>query len=217
MSRTSALGQFTLLPVLADAADITEAGTTMADRIEKYVNLRFASAAARDAVVTSPEEAMCAYIGSNDSAEGPYWYNSTSWRLPWNMPWGFVGQTTSNAVTAGIGAVQDLVTVTFTAIANRRYRLNAYCAAVTTVAVTNFNLFITDNTPTTLQQCNLSNTSAANAANITGFCQINVSPGAGSVTYRARISATGGTLTLLGGQMTHYLLVEDIGPNGAPT
>lgn len=58
MSRTSALGNFTLLPVLADAADITQVGTTMADRIEKYVLMRFTSVANRDAVVTSPEQGM---------------------------------------------------------------------------------------------------------------------------------------------------------------
>ena len=63
MSRTSALGNFTLLPVLADAADITAVGTTMADRIEKYVNMRFTTAAARDALITSPEAGMQDRVG----------------------------------------------------------------------------------------------------------------------------------------------------------
>ena len=76
MSRTSALGNFTLLPVLADAADITAVGTTMADRIEKYVVMRFATIAARDAAITSPEEGMVAVITNDDR----YWiYSGAAW------------------------------------------------------------------------------------------------------------------------------------------
>ena len=40
----------------------------------------FATTAARDAAITSPLDGMVAYVGSNDSSEGLYTYNGTSWR-----------------------------------------------------------------------------------------------------------------------------------------
>lgn len=58
----------------------------------------FATTAARDTAITSPEDGMVAYIGSNDSSEGLYTYNGTAWRKGpgWNAPWGVLGvQTTT--------------------------------------------------------------------------------------------------------------------------
>lgn len=79
MSRSSSLGQFTLLPVLADGADITSLGTTLADQVEKKVIMRFASTAARDALITSPEDGMeCRITGT----ERKYRYTSGgAWEL----------------------------------------------------------------------------------------------------------------------------------------
>lgn len=77
MTRTSDLGQLTLLPVLADAADITAVGTTMADQVEKKLNMRFATEAARDAEITSPEEGMECYTLDLDRT----WLYTTSWVL----------------------------------------------------------------------------------------------------------------------------------------
>lgn len=80
MTRTSALTQWTGLPVLADAADITLVGTTMADNIEKYVHMRFATAVARDAAITSPEAGMHAYLST---PKVDTWYDGTAWRGEW--------------------------------------------------------------------------------------------------------------------------------------
>lgn len=76
MSRTSSLSQLTTLPVLADAADITAVGTTMADQIEKKLWMRFASIVVRDATITSPEEGMVAVITADDR----WWiYSGSAW------------------------------------------------------------------------------------------------------------------------------------------
>lgn len=80
MSRTSALQQFINLPTLSDASDITATGTTMADRIEKYVNMRFATAAARDAVITAPEQGMQVFL---TTPQVMTWYDGTAWRGEW--------------------------------------------------------------------------------------------------------------------------------------
>lgn len=91
MSRTSALGNFTLLPVLADAADITQVGTTMADRIEKYVLMRFTSVANRDATVTSPEEGMHCITTDQDRV---WVYSGAAWiPVSWYSITGRIGGT----------------------------------------------------------------------------------------------------------------------------
>lgn len=94
MSRTSALTQWTGLPVLGDAADITAVGTTMADQIEKYVMMRFATAAARDALITSPEQGMHAYLST---PKVDTWYDGTAWRGEWVTT--FVPQVDQGATT----------------------------------------------------------------------------------------------------------------------
>lgn len=63
--------------------------------------MRFATTAARDLAITSPEDGMIAYIGSNDANEGFYTFNGTSWRRGpgWNAPWGFVVQVAPTVAT----------------------------------------------------------------------------------------------------------------------
>lgn len=105
MSRTSSLGQFTNLPVLADAADITSVGTTMADQIEEQVLLRFATTAARDAAVTSPIRGMECYI---DADNFKYIYTGSAW-TPCPGPSHGTLTTWTPTVTQG-GAVTITVT-----------------------------------------------------------------------------------------------------------
>jgi hypothetical protein len=91
----------------------------------------FATTAARDAALSSSlEDGMVAYIGSNDSSEGLYTYNGTSWRKGpgWNAPWGFLAQSSSvgNVTTGTHTTMQDgsvPMTLTATTITNRRYKI----------------------------------------------------------------------------------------------
>lgn len=48
--------------------------------LEKYVNLRFASAAARDAAIPVPVRGMCAVIGSTAANSYVCWYDGSVWR-----------------------------------------------------------------------------------------------------------------------------------------
>jgi hypothetical protein len=91
----------------------------------------FATTAARDAAITAPEDGMVAYIGSNDSDEGLYTYNGTSWRKGpgWNAPWGVMGYlrlTTSKATTAPHTTFQTTdLTLTFNAVNRRILRVTS--------------------------------------------------------------------------------------------
>jgi hypothetical protein len=83
----------------------------------------FVSTTARDAAITSPVDGMVAYIGSNNSSEGLYTYNGTSWRKGpgWNAPWGHI---TSATRTSNINANNaNILTSTASVVNNRIYRI----------------------------------------------------------------------------------------------
>jgi hypothetical protein len=86
----------------------------------------FATTAARDSAITSPEDGMVAYIGSNDSSEGLTVFNGTSWRKGpgWNAPWGVMASVTQGAgvvTTTGTTEITITSTASFSSIANRNY------------------------------------------------------------------------------------------------
>ena len=69
----------------------------------------FATTGARDAATTSPVVGMVSYISSNDANEGIVTRNSGGqWRLPWNLPWGYVASATTAIDQTGISAATDL-------------------------------------------------------------------------------------------------------------
>ena len=94
----------------------------------------FATTAARDAAITSPEAGMVCYINSNDANEGLYfntagtvgsWYKGASW----NMPWGLLGKASlgTQSATSGTHTTnQDgsaISTITLTTVTNRNYKV----------------------------------------------------------------------------------------------
>ena len=95
--------------------------------------MSFASTGARDVQVTAPEDGMVAYIRSNDADEGLYTYNGTAWRKGpgWNAPWGLLAKDkkTNNSVTSAThSTLQDgtnTLTVTATTVTNRVYRMTS--------------------------------------------------------------------------------------------
>lgn len=93
--------------------------------------MSFASTGARDVAVTAPEDGMVAYIRSNDSSEGLYTYNGTSWRKGpgWNAPWGYVdhGILNANSAYTTTTAWGAIFTISLSSLAaNRRYLLQTF-------------------------------------------------------------------------------------------
>ena len=181
----------------------------------------FATTAARDLAITSPEDGMVAYIGSNDSSEGLYSYH-TAWRKGpgWNAPWGFIAETTlATSFTQSSTSAYDVtgMATTFTAISNRKYKVSAFMPSVyraATVAVqfklmngaTTLQLGTIDGAGTVDDECpvHLVTTQTFSAGSTTLKCSVAAAAGTGSMIVRAR----GGT---------PHLLIEDIGPSGAPS
>lgn len=135
---------------------------------------------------------------------------------PWNMPWGIVGTPVTITSSQGsITAVTDITgaSITFTAVANRRYKANWQGLMNSTVAGDGFNVFMTDSSNAIQQQCIF----YLGTVNDYSFhAEYVFSLGAGSVTRKLRSQRQygSGTGTLVaGGSYSTQFWIEDIGPS----
>jgi hypothetical protein len=95
----------------------------------------FASTTSRDANITVPVEGMVCFIGSNDANEGLYVYHGATggWRKGpgWNAPWGVLANaklTTVSATSSVHTTLQDgsaVLTTTATTVTNRLYKVTS--------------------------------------------------------------------------------------------
>ena len=204
--------------------NFTAASVLTASDVNNYLMeqsvMSFASTGARDTQITSPEDGMVAYVGSNDSSEGLYTYNGTSWRRPWNMPWGVVATANS---TAGSGSVTTTETVqqtssSYTGLASRYYK-----ATFTTTFIGNV---AGDLCQVQLRRDNAAGTSfGAERVTIplspfqTFYCMtLFFTTTAGAQTVCATLQRIAGSgSAYIGAGLQSQIIVEDIGPSGAPT
>jgi hypothetical protein len=88
----------------------------------------FTTAALAATAIPTSIDGQGYYFNSGTTTEGPLYYNGTAYRQPWNMPWGYVGQSVTGAntnSTAGVWA--NATTLAFTVPANRRIRVEGAC------------------------------------------------------------------------------------------
>ena len=194
----------------------------------------FATTAARDTAITSPEDGMVAYIGSNDANEGLYTYNGTAWRKGpgWNAPWGVVPATAGG--TSGLGyvlntATQNIttaetaltsMTVTFTAVANRLYRASLYEPRLNNAggspAYFEGKLRFTSVAGTQMQSIVIPSGVGATAVQM--FLETVFTTTAGSKVVLATLQTPSGNFNAEGSATQPRIFrVEDIGPSGAPS
>ena len=184
----------------------------------------YASTTARDAAITAPEDGITVYIGSNDASEGLYTYNGTSWRRGpgWNAPWGFIGyaaRTSNVTVNTGTSDITDC-SVTFTAVANRYYRIFGHTLMNSNHGVAqdvDFRIAV-DGTAARL----IPNTLFGNPGpgdrmsfDLTYITTLT----AGSRTVKLQGSFSGGASNTFDANTNDpsFILIEDIGPSGAPS
>ena len=150
-----------------------------------------------------------------------YASSGTGWRPPWNMPWGYLGhaQITANQSSVGPGGVDiTSLAVTVNVPANRRLRISAKAKLFTgTLAAATGLLIFRDGTQ--IDTADTSNDSSTPGA--TYGCDsatIDHAPSAGSHTYKVRafFSVNSDNIVIAQANDPAYLLVEDIGPAGAP-
>lgn len=180
----------------------------------------FASTTARDTAITSPVDGMVAYIGSNDSSEGLYTYNGTSWRKGpgWNAPWGYMAAATQGSTVTTSGATELTVVSTgsFTAVTNRYYLLTGNINPYGSAAGEQFTLRLRNNSIT-------GTVLAASTVSVRDYSAVGISvvvsiaAGASNGIYLTIAKSTGsGTLTSNHLAAPAYITLTDIGPSGAP-
>jgi hypothetical protein len=139
------------------------------------------------------------------------------WAGPWNAPWGIMG--TPAVITASVANGTGVVTVagmsvTYTAVANRRVRMTAQVRNVIQAGAGSSELLLANGTSS------IADTLAGLAAGSQPIGTITAedSPAAGSVTYNVRTSTSATTATVFANNTGSpaFSIVEDIGPNGDP-
>jgi hypothetical protein len=177
----------------------------------------FATTAARDTAITLPFDGMVAYIGSNDSSEGLYTYNGTSWRKGpgWNAPWGVQLHATDTSTRSfTTAAVIPNITGSVSVVNNRYYKCTFTCRFLnTSVGIANaFNIRQGGTLIFAAPQNNYSNITDQGFT----FSAMFKSTSTAAITFDVTAQAPSGTLNIYGGNGTTQLVVEDCGPYGAP-
>lgn len=199
------------------------AGTTIdetwGDQIADAVVNPFASSAARSAAITAPTNGMTSTITAASALNGFEVYNGVNWAKPWSSPWGYVQYTevTSN-VTSGHN-VTILTGNTISVVNRRRYRITAHVpgyfasAALNTATVQ----IVVGGSAIAGQRVFTSQvTSAENGCTVTAM-YVATATNTGLSCNIFSTSNVGTNHQYLGSVTNPMsLLVEDIGPSGAP-
>lgn len=158
-------------------------------------------------------------IYETDTDEHLVYYSQVpAWRRPWRMPWGFIGEGASTTATNSgtTGAFADIgPSVTWTAVANRRYLLLANMGRFNNANAAITDVRFTDGSGTLLDTIGTINVAAATNYAMSGYTVW--SPAAGSQTAKLRAASSTGTATVFQtSSVESRLVVVDIGPNGDP-
>ena len=186
--------------------------------VRDQVITTFATTTARDAAITAPVEGMVAYIGSGDASEGLYIYNGSTWRKGsgWNSPWGvqlYVTDTSTRTFTTA--ATITNITGSVATLANRYYRCTFSCRFYNSTAGVQ-NIFNLRFNGTTFWAAPAFNTSTTLDQALT-VSAIYKAASTSTAAFDVTATAASGTLSVFGGNATTQLIVEDIGPFGAPS
>lgn len=186
----------------------------------------FSTTAARDSAITSPTAGMVAYIDSNDVNEGFYVHNGTSWRKGpgWNAPWGTMGYSTksSNQTISSANVYTDVssLSVTFTSVAGRAYRFEAFILFAGGSSTT-MDFQLTDGTASTqYQQVTAGSLFSTYAPYVVvSLVSDGSTIGTGSKTFKIRARSDAANQLVISGASTapSFLSITDIGPAGNPS
>lgn len=186
----------------------------------------FATTTARDTAITSPEDGMVAYIGSNDENEGLTVYHGSAWRKGpgWNAPWGAVGyQTITTPPTASSArANTGLSITTSSSIPSNRILKHTVTGMVLFNSINDmarFSIVTGSSGGTDLMQADYSPFGIANAYSIS-FSFYETTSSTAALTRRItqeRIVGTSSTIQFFcSATRPATYIIEDIGPAGAP-
>lgn len=209
-----------------DGATITSAwGSTVRDQIVTP----FSTSGNRSSEISSPVSGMVSTLTASDTTNGLYVHNGTAWRAPWNLAWGAVGRAvntgTQNLTSTSFADLSNLSAASVPLIGNRYYRatLSIWVGqpVISTTGVDATLSFRITNGAASTTYATLPDL-FINASDSTPYCATaTFTASAGSVTMKAqyKVTAASGTPSILtaGGSYQCELVIEDLGPSGAPT
>ena len=180
----------------------------------------FASTGARDSAITSPVAGMVQYLTTNLVTEGLTTRNSAGqWRLPWNMPWGFIGEASRTSAQSGITtAITDVtsLSVAFTAVANRVYLVTGGALLEKATNAGSGLLYLTTGGNVVVRNLVDQKMGIADIHSVSWAVHV-TGTAAGATTFKLRAqSGVATSLTIRGDAITTLMAVYDVGPNGAP-
>lgn len=183
----------------------------------------FASTTARDTAITSPVAGMTAYIDSGDANEGLYTYNGTAWRKGpgWNAPWGVLATqsltTTTNTTGTHTAGQANGLTVTFTAVNNRKLRITSTHNFTCSGGANGVGYYhraggtqIMNHSLPTLNASVWTSTTAVSLWTTTASASLTID------VYFAAYPTNTAVNDNASASWPRFLIVEDIGPSGAP-
>lgn len=149
-------------------------------------------------------------LATNDIID-EIWVDAVRNAIVGAMPWGIVAKVAKTTDQTGIGTtVTDLtgMTITFTAVAGRQYRISTWLLAAP--GANGITLYLRDGAGAAVHQTSVpSNTATASVG--VAFSAL-VTPAAGAITYKLAAGAITGTAGVLGNAAyPMQLWAEDIG------
>lgn len=160
---------------------------------------------------TTPFEGQMIYETDTDKL---LIYNGSAWNPPWNTAWGFIGSATKSSNQGSITTGSDVtgLSITFTAVANRKYKISTQGMMLSSSANDIFNWIINaGGSDIMLKSFIIPSTSFG----VFTGCETVHTPSAGSITYKVRAARNSGSSTgtvVAGSGYEAILIVEDIGP-----
>lgn len=142
---------------------------------------------------------------------------TTGWTPPWNEAWGDIGEA---SITADASSITGTATVpglslTFTAVKNRRLLIEVGCYFGTQTGAGQSILQIWNGTTTALQAFTASSAAGNSPGCFTSYRDAVAS--AGSLTYTGRVfSSATGFVVHAAPSGPAFIRVRDIGPSGVP-
>lgn len=191
------------------------------DQIANSVVNPFATAAARTSAIASPTAGMVSALTAANSTNGLYVHNGTSWGLPWNMPWGYVAETqtppsTNQTIsTTGTQKITGTDTESCSIFANRRYRATCIANYEKTTAA-NFTYLGAKTSASASLGSNWIYSMAISEKELIVFVvTFTGTTYTGTIQLNAQVLGGGLTVVNTSG-LGSRVLIEDIGPAGAP-
>jgi len=177
----------------------------------------FASTAARTSEITVPVAGMVSTLTTNTATEGVYQYTSAStWRLPWNMPWGNVAISATPAAFTFTTTQGNSSTFTFSAINRRNYLFSVTAELNNGTAINAVStLWVENSAGTDLKNPLIRWTprTASDQVSSTGqFIYTSTATGTQTWQLSAVNASAAGTETIT----PFSVIITDIGPSGAP-